>query len=177
MAPAATVVVVAVAAAPIGIDHLGWIRQCHGLLTFRSPLAFISMSNQPVKTDLNSRQPDFERVLSREPFKGLKAILDNLAPNREALCDAVGSAHSYEELLAKLGYKITLIKQIHVQDAYSRMGEAGGIKSVLQFHDTSTHSSFPTLVNFDSTVTVTPKSSAFFNEMLAALKTQLRPQN
>ncbi|MBI4658737.1 MAG: hypothetical protein HY735_07780 [Verrucomicrobia bacterium] len=135
------------------------------------------MTNESNTTELKTRQHDFERVLSRESFKGLKAILDRLASDREALCGQVDGANSYEELLATLGYRITLTRQIHVQDAYSRVGRAGGIKAVLPFHDIPTHSSFPTLVNFDSTVTTTPKSAEFFNEMLAALKTQLRAQH
>ncbi len=126
---------------------------------------------------METRQQNFERVLSREPFKGLKAILDSLSPDRERLCEEVNGTNSYEELLVKLGYGITLIKQIHVQDSYSRGGPAGGIKAVLPYYDIPTQRSLPTLVNFDSTVTTTPKSSAFFNEMLAAFKTQLRAQN
>jgi len=78
--------------------------------------------------------------------------------------------------LAKLGYCITLTKQIHVQDAYSRVGSAGGIKAVLQYHDIPSQSSLPTLVNYDSTVTATPKSAAFFDKMLTVLKTQLSAQ-
>ena len=85
----------------------------------------------------------------------------------------MNGANSYEELLARLGYRITLTRQIHVQDAYTRVGSAGGIRTVLPYHDIPTQSSFPTLVNFDSTVTTTPKSAGFFNAMLAALKTQL----
>lgn len=135
------------------------------------------MANDSVNTSLETRHENFELVLSREPFKGLKAILDRLSPDREKLCEAVNGTGSYEELLAKLGYGITLIKQIHVQDSYSRVGPAGGIKAVLPYYDIPTQRSLPTLVNFDSTVTTTPKSSAFFNEMLAALKTQLRAQN
>jgi hypothetical protein len=115
----------------------------------------------------------FESVLSREPFKGLKAILDSLSSDREALRESVNGAKSYEELLAALGYRITLTHQIHVQDSYSRLGQAGGIKAVLAYHDIPTHSSLPTLVNFDSTITTTPNSVAFFNTMLAALKSQL----
>lgn len=116
---------------------------------------------------------NFERVLSREPFKGLKAIFDSLSARREALCEGVNSTTSYEDLLARLGYRIALTPQIHIQDSYSRLGSAGGIKAVLPYHDIPTQSSLPTLVNFDSTVTTTPKSAAFFNEMLAALKRQL----
>jgi len=46
--------------------------------------------------------------LSREPFQGLKAILDNLSPVRENLCAAIFSVKTYEELLASLGYRVVL---------------------------------------------------------------------
>lgn len=132
------------------------------------------MEDQSVNTSTETRQQIFERVLSREPFKGLKAILDSLCSDGKMLRERVESANSYEELLAGLGYRMVLIKQIHVQDAYSRVGRAGGIRAVLPYHDIPTQSSLPTLVNYDGTVTATPKSAAFFNEMLAALKKQLR---
>jgi hypothetical protein len=134
------------------------------------------MANQSADTGKATKQQNFEQVLSREPFKGLKAILDCLSPDRTALCEAVEGANSYEELLAKLGYKMVLTKQIHIQDCYSRLGTAGGIKDVLPYHDVPTQSSLPTLVNFDSTVTATPKSAGFFNVMLTALKTELKAQ-
>jgi hypothetical protein len=92
------------------------------------------------------------------------------------LCEAVHGTKSYEELLAKLGYRIALSQQIHVQDCYSRVGPAGGIKAVLPYYDIPTQGSLPTLVNFDSTVTTTPKAAGFFNQMLAMLKTQLSAQ-
>jgi hypothetical protein len=135
------------------------------------------MPNPSVNTGSETSQQNFERVLSREPFTGLKAILDSLSPDREALSAAVTDTNSYEELLAKLGYRLTLIKQIHILDAYTRVGPDGGIKTVLQYHDIPSHSSLPTLVNFDSTITATPKSAGFFNEMLAALKKQLSVRN
>ena len=137
-------------------------------------LSFI-MANQSDNANGEMRQQNFERVLSREPFKGLKAILDSLSADRAALCEGVSGTNSYEELLSRLGYRITLTKQIHVQDSYTRLGSAGGIKVVLPYHDIPTQSSLPTLVNLDSTVTTTPKSASFFNAMLAALKTQLSP--
>jgi len=118
-------------------------------------------------------QQNFERVLSREAFTGLKAILASLSPDREALCAGVTGTNSYAEFLAGLGYRITLTEQIHVQDAFSRVGSAGGIRAVLPYYDIPTQSSLPTLVNYDSTVTTTPKSAAFFNEMRATLKKQL----
>jgi hypothetical protein len=135
------------------------------------------MANSSVNAGMDMRRRNLERVLSREPFTGLKAILDSLSPRREALCEAVSGANSYEVLLAKLGYRITLTKQIHVQDAFSRLGPAGGIKAVLPYYDIPTQRSLPTLVNFDSTVTATPESAAFFNKMLAALRTQSDAEN
>ena len=85
--------------------------------------------------------------------------------------------NSYEQRLARLGYRLTLTKQIHVQDAYSRVGSAGGVKAVLPYHDIPSQSSLPTLLNYDSTVTATPKSADFFNKMLTLLKTQLSAQS
>ena len=131
------------------------------------------MSNQTTDTRTETRRQNFERLLSREPFKGLKAILDCLPPNSAELLEAVERADSYEEFLAKLGYRMILTNQIHVQDAYSRVSAAGGVKAVIPYYDIPTQSSLPTLVNLDSTVTTTPKSAGFFNQMLAAFKTQL----
>jgi hypothetical protein len=134
-------------------------------------LAFYFMPNPA--TPVETSQEWFERVLAREPFKGLKAILDSLSSRREVLYEGVNGTNSYEELVARLGYRITLTKQIHVQDCYSRMGPAGGIRAVLPYHDIPTHSSVPTVVNFDSTVTTTPKSASFFNVLFVQLKKQL----
>jgi len=119
----------------------------------------------------------FAQIFSREPFKGLKAILDCVSSDQGAQYAAVNAARSYEELLSRLGYRITLTNQIHVQDCYSRVSAAGGIKAVLPCYDIPTQSSLPTLVNLDSTVTTTPKAAAFFNKVLAALKTQLSAQS
>ena len=134
------------------------------------------MANHPANIADETRQQRFKTVLSRERFQGLKAILDSLSRDVEVLCAGVSGTTSYEELLARLGYRITLTKQIHVQDCYSRMGPAGGIRAVLPYHDIPTQRSLPTLVNFDSTVTTTPKSAGFFNELLAELKAQLSAQ-
>jgi hypothetical protein len=114
-----------------------------------------------------------EKILATENFKGLKAILDHVCSQRDGLCDKIKKTESYETLLGELGYRVNVIKQIHVQDCYSRVGPAGGIKAVLPYHDIATHSSLPTLVHFDSSVTTTPKSSGFFNACLMTLKTQL----
>ena len=115
----------------------------------------------------------FEQILSLEPFKGLKAILNSLSANRETLCDAVTGTTSYEDFLAKLGYRLTLTKQLHVQDCFSRMGPVGGIRAVLPYHDIPTQGSMPTILNFDSTVTTTPKSAVFFNGLFQQFKKQL----
>jgi hypothetical protein len=131
------------------------------------------MVEPSVNTVSETRQQRFERILRLEPFTGLKAIFDNLSCDQATLCDRVHGANSYEDLLAKLGYGVAITKQIHVADCYSRMGREGGIKAVLPYYDIPTHSALPTLVNFDSTVTVTPKSAAFFNGLLTELKRQL----
>ena len=82
------------------------------------------MANPSANADLETSH--FERVLSGEPFKGLKAILDSLSPDRKAQCEGVTGTNSYADLLAKLGYRITLIRQIHVQDSYTRLGSEIG---------------------------------------------------
>ena len=143
------------------------------LATWRSARNRSNMAIPSASTAVETRQQRFERILSREPFKGLKAILDSVCRDREALCDQVNGTGSYEELLATLGYHLTLTKQIHVADSYSRTGAGGGIRAVLPYFDIPSHSALPTLVNSDSTVTATPKSAAFFNGMLAELKRQL----
>lgn len=131
------------------------------------------MATPLVDPTQETKQQKFERILSREPFTGLKAILDKLSPDRDALRASVTDANSYEDLLVRLGYRLTLIKQIHVQDAYTRIGPEGGIKAVLPYHDIPTQRSLPTLLHFDSTVTTTPQSAGFFNEMLVTLRNQL----
>ena len=122
------------------------------------------------------REQRFETVLAREPFKGLKAILDHLSADRAALCAGIYSSETYEDLVANLGYRLTLTNQIHVNDCFSRVGAAGGIKAVLPYYDIPTQSSLPTLVNLDSTLTTTAKATLFFNKMLASFKTQLSLQ-
>ena len=131
------------------------------------------MADSSANTVTETKQQRFERLLNREPFKGLKAILDSVSRDRVAVCEGVNGTSSYEELLARLGYRVTMTKQIHVADCYSRIGPAGGIRAVLPYFDVPTHSALPTLVNFDSTVTATEKSAAFFNGLLAELKRQL----
>ncbi len=131
------------------------------------------MLDSSANTVVETRQQRFERILSGEPFKGLKAIFDSLSRDPEARWNGMNSSNSYEELLARLGYRVTMTKQIHVADCYTRTGPAGGIRAVLPYFDIPTQSALPTLVNYDSSVTTTPKSAAFFNGLLAELKRQL----
>src|SRR6266852_3226081 len=70
----------------------------------RIPLSFASMQNSSASTGLETKQQKFETIVSREVFTGLKAILDSLSPNRDALSAAVSGTNSYEELLGRLGY-------------------------------------------------------------------------
>ena len=129
------------------------------------------MPDQPSGSE--TEQQRFERVLSRDQFKPLKAILDQLRVDDAAMRGAMVTTNSYPELLSKLGYRVVLLKQIHEQDCYSRLGPAGGIRAVLPVHDMATYSTLVTLVNFDSTLTTTPKSVDFFDHQLAEFKTQL----
>ena len=114
-----------------------------------------------------------ESILAQPPFAGLKAILDKLSVEPALLYAAIKSALSYEELLVKLGFKLTFTKQIHVNDCYSKLSPEGGIKAVIPYYDIPTQGSMPTLVNFDGTVTTTPKAAVFFKAMFLELKKQL----
>ena|SRR5258708_2211398 len=124
-----------------------------------------------------ARQQRFEPILCHPRFEGLKAILERVSPDREVLYARIISTNSYEQLLLSLGHKLVVTRQIHVQDCYSRLGRNGGIKAVLPYHDIPTQSSLPTLVNFDSTLTTTPKAAAFFDALLGELKKLLTAQD
>jgi hypothetical protein len=86
---------------------------------------------------------------------------------------AIITTNSYQMFLGKLGYRVIIVKQIHEQDCYARLGRAGGIRAVLPVHDLTTYSTLVTLVNFDSTVTTTDKSIDYYDDQLAAFKTDL----
>ena len=115
----------------------------------------------------------FGRILSRDRFKPLKAVLDTLGIAIPMMQAAIITTNSYQLFLGKLGYRVILVPQIHEQDCYSRLGPAGGIRAVLPVHDLATYSTLVTLVNFDSTVTTTSNSIDFYNNQLAAFKTDL----
>jgi hypothetical protein len=118
-------------------------------------------------------QQHFDRILSSEQFKTLKAVLDQLQMDATAMHAAIVTTNSYQNFLSKLGYRVILLLQIHEQDCYSRLGPAGGIRAVLPVHDIATYSTLMTLVNYDSTVTTTAKSVDFYDNRLAEFKTQL----
>jgi len=120
-----------------------------------------------------SEQQRFERILSRGQFKPLKAVFDNLGTSVSLMQAAIVTTNSYQMFLAKLGYRVVVVKQIHEQDCYTRLGPAGGIRAVLPVHDMATYSTLVTLVNFDSTVTTTSQSVDYYDDQLAAFKTQL----
>jgi hypothetical protein len=100
-------------------------------------------------------------------------VFDNLGIAVPVMQAAIVTTNSYQMFLAKLGYRVIVVKQIHEQDCYSRLGPAGGIRAVLPLHDTATYSTLVTLVNFDSTVTTTPKSVDYYDNQLAEFKTNL----
>ena len=124
------------------------------------------------KTNAGSPADRLEQLLARSQFEGLKAILERLVPGREQLPSLVAAANTYADLLTRLGYQLTIVRQIHVQDCYERLGAVGGIKAVLPYHDIATQTSLPTLVNCDATVTTTPKSAEFFEALFLELKRQ-----
>ena len=115
----------------------------------------------------------FARILQRPAFKPLKDVLDNLGVESSALIAALITTNSYPMFLGKVGHRLEVVKQIHEQDCYSRLGPAGGIRAVLPLHDTATYSTMVTLVNYDSSVTTTPNSVDFYDDLLAEFKTQL----
>ena len=131
------------------------------------------MNNPVVDPAAQTEPQQLLEILARGQFDGLKAILLSLGSEPGVLHKAIQSTRSYQELLQRVGYQVTLTNQIHIQDCYSRVGPAGGIKAVLPYYDIPTQGSLPTLVNFDATVTTTPKSVAFFDKLLVALKTEL----
>jgi len=120
-----------------------------------------------------TEQQRFERILSRSEFKPLKAVFDNLGIAVPVMIGAIITTNSYQMFLGRLGDRLGMVKQLHEQDCYTRLGPAGGIRAVVPLHDMATYSTLVTLVNFDSTLTTTPKSVEFYDHQLAKFKTQL----
>jgi hypothetical protein len=124
----------------------------------------------PVAETLEKR---FTRILSRTEFKPLKAVLDNLHVSIPLMHESIVATNCYQMFLGKVGYRMVVVKQLHEQDCYSRLGPQGGVRAVLPLHDTATYSTMVTLVNFDSTLTTTANSVDFYDEQLADFKIQL----
>jgi len=140
---------------------------------FRQQLMIKKTSVTDLSPVSETEQRRFERILSRDQFKPLKAILGNLDRAVMAMQEAIVTTNSYRNFLDKLGYRLALVKQIHEQDCYMRLGQAGGIRAVLPVHDIATYSTMVTLVNFDSTVSTTPNAVDFYDDQLAQFKVQL----
>ena len=125
------------------------------------------------KPEAETEQQRFDRVLARAEFKPLKAVLDHLRKDSALMNAALITTNTYQMFLDKLGFRMEVVKQLHEQDCYTRLGPAGGIRAVVPLHDTATYSTLVTLVNFNSTLTTTPKSVDFYDNQLARFKTQL----
>jgi hypothetical protein len=122
---------------------------------------------------IESEPQRFDRVLSRAEFKPLKDVFDQLGSDSTTMNAALITTNSYPMFLGKLGYRMVVVKQLHEQDCYTRLGPKGGIRAVLPLHNTATYSTMVTLVNFDSSVTTTPNSVDFYDDQLARFKTRL----
>jgi hypothetical protein len=133
--------------------------------------AAVPVASPPTEKETEPQR--FGRILSRIEFKPLKAVLDHLGKDSTMMNAALVTTNSYPMFLGKLGYRLVVVKQIHEQDCYPRLGPAGGIRAVLPLHDTATYSTLVTLVNYDSTLTTTPKSVDYYDDQLAEFKTQL----
>lgn len=115
----------------------------------------------------------FVRILQHPKFAPLKAVFDNLGQTVALLQAAIITTNSYQMFLGKAGYRVVVVKQIHEQDCYPRLGPKGGIRAVLPIHDIATYSTMVTLVNFDSTVTTTENSVEYYDDQLSEFKIQL----
>ena len=128
-------------------------------------------ASQPPASE--TEQQRFERILLRPQFKSLKAVFDSLGIAVPLMHGAIITTNSYPMFLGKVGYRVIVVKQIHENDCYARLGRKGGIRAVLPVHDMATYSTMVMLVNFDSTVTTTANSVDFYDGQLAEFKVQL----
>src|ERR1051325_6617351 len=137
----------------------------------KAPETVTSAANPPAARE--TEQQRFERILSRPQFKPLKAVFDHLGIAIPLMHGAIITTNCYQMFLGKVGYRIAVVKQLHEQDCYSRLGPKGGIRAVLPLHDTTTYSTMVTLVNYDSTVTTTDNSVEFYDDQLREFKIEL----
>jgi hypothetical protein len=137
----------------------------------KKPAPVAPTTGQP--TILETAEQRFERILLRAEFKPLKAVLDNLQAEVPLMHEAIVATNCYQMFLGKVGYRMVVVKQLHEQDCYSRLGRQGGVRAVLPVHDTASYSTMVTLVNYDSTVTTTANAVDYYDEQLANFKVQL----
>ncbi len=137
--------------------------------TMNTTVTLVTGQLSPGETE----QQRFARILSRPEFKTLKAVFDSLGVAPSVMLAAIVTTNSYQMFLAKVGYRVVVVQQIHENDCYFRLGPKGGIRAVLPVHDTATYSTMVTLVNYDSTVTTTLNSVDFYDDQLAEFKTRL----
>ena len=137
----------------------------------RKTEAIAPAANPPAESE--TEQQRFERILLRPQFKPLKTVFDNLGIAIPLMHGAIITTNSYQMFLGKVGYRVVVVKQIHENDCYARLGPKGGIRAVLPVHDMATYSTLVTLVNFDSTVTTTSNSVEYYDDQLAEFKVQL----
>jgi hypothetical protein len=137
----------------------------------KTPEGGAAAIRQPSASETDQQR--FERILLRPEFKPLKGVFDNLGIAVPDMREAIITTNSYQMFLSKLGYRVVLVKHIHQNDCYSRLGPKGGIRAVLPVHDMATYSTMVTLVNFDVTVTTTANSIDFYDRQLAEFKVQL----
>src|ERR1700690_1806020 len=83
-------------------------------IMIKNPAILPPMPGQPPGTE--TEQQHFDRILSRDQFKPLKAILDELHLDHAVMRGAIVTTNSYPNFLGKLGYRVILLKQIHEQE-------------------------------------------------------------
>lgn len=133
----------------------------------------MSKANNAVPATIETDEQRFGRILQRPPLKPLKDVLDNLGVRVAVMREAILTTNSYQMFLGKIGYRVEVVKQIHENDCYARLGPKGGIRAVLPLHDIATYSTMVTLVNFNSSLTTTPNSVDYYDRQLAEFKVQL----
>jgi hypothetical protein len=140
----------------------------------KKPAPIAPTTGRPTVSETTEQR--FQRILSRAEFQPLKAVLDNLRVAVSLMYESIVATNCYQMFLSKVGYRMVVVKQLHEQDCYSRLGPQGGVRAVLPLHDTATYSTMVTLVNLDSSVTTTANAVDFYDGQLAAFKSQLMNQ-
>jgi len=71
------------------------------------------------------------------------------------------------------GYRVVVVKQIHEQDCYPRLGPPRHPGCGLPLHNAATYSTLLTLVNYDFTITLRTNRFNYYDNQLAEFKTRL----